>query len=163
MRMKKWVVRGLGILFLVWASVYVFALLTDQQSKTGLFGFYFQIANINITGWIAGGMLLYTGYHLIRLQEGGRFFALVFLWLSLIQLSLALILGIYYVIRDPQRVSPGQITFAYGGETHIINDVFIVYSIVGLLGMFLVLAISFLSSKDTKTLFAKSSENTETA
>ncbi len=159
--MKKWIVRGFGVIFLLMACYNLFILLTNQQAQIGLLGLYVHLATIDVTGWIAAVIYVYTSYNLILLKESGRRYALFFLWILFILYTLFFIGGIYTIIYNPQNMPP--IHIALGGEEHIIDNAFIVLSVIGFLDAIFALAIFFLSSKDTKALFHKNSEDVEKA
>ncbi len=160
--MKKWIVRGFGVIFLLMACSNIFVLLTNPQAKIGLLGLYVHLANIDVTGWIAAGMYLYTGYSLIRLKESGRRWALFFLWVSLIGCIVLLIFGIYTAIYSSPNTSI-MLYRSFSGETHSTDNPWIVLPVIGFLDAIFALAIFFLSSKDTKALFHKNSDELEKA
>ncbi|MGC1378861.1 MAG: hypothetical protein WA821_21700 [Anaerolineales bacterium] len=160
--MRKRIVQGIGLLFLLWAVSSIFTFLMDKNPSLNFFGlFYVKIndtlvrpsfpATIDVGRWIGILIIVYTGYSLIRLRKSGRFWALFIFSLILIAYFLLLIWGIYVVMQDPNHVTPGNL--------YLGNNVYGIDNWFPALGFFILLiappalGIFFLSSKETKALF----------
>jgi hypothetical protein len=85
--MNKWGVRLVGVFFVVWAVHDFFGLLTGQLSQKGFMGLIIENNGHDIAPWIGAFLIIYIGVQLIRLDQKGRLWALILLWLRVVVLG----------------------------------------------------------------------------
>ncbi len=151
--MKKWGVRLIGILFLLWAvSSFIDWL---RGSEEGFLGFYINIFGSNISPLVEVFILLYTSYYIFKFDKRGRIWALILLWPSSIA-SLLFFIKTLVTYNSPIVVvkwTVGLEVFWLQGQEKTILDMPIRVLVVGLFMILSLAALYYLLRKDIKALF----------
>jgi hypothetical protein len=170
--MKKWSVRLIGCLFFLQALSGLLSLMTGNRPALGVFGIIryilpYSINNVSgevdITAWIWVIIIAFTGINLIRLKEGGRQWALILLWPTLIGSCLLFLLTIISSIRSIYFHTPAAFALTSSTWSYKIDNPVTPLLLTGGLLIFYGSVIYFLSGKDTKLLFQKTESIQEEA
>lgn len=140
--MKKWGVRLIGVLFLLWAVKDTFAL--ADGTSNGFLKYVVGDIWIDVSTPIQICLFLYAGFQVIRLDKSGRTWALIMLFWNILWSGLAL----FFLFSIPIN---GTLMFhSIFGDLNASQGVII--NIVWITLMFLI-PLFYLLRKDIKALF----------
>jgi hypothetical protein len=167
--MNKWGVRLISCYFFIWAISNVLKLIFSPSRADGLFGIHFYLPSYNgspqieILGWFAAYILLYTGIQLLRFDKRGRTWALIMLWPYTITSGTLFIAALISFFSSPVRkhlTSSINCNFGVGSckpETSLALSALLGWGFV-----YCLTPLYFLLRKNTKEIFIKPTVPQET-